>query len=327
MHTERELPHPLLEVLFTSEWSALYDPVTRSRWDTSGLFHEPVFDALNGKDGVDADTAGCLREACLDTPAISDREAIREWCEAGWSDPLRHYLHTNRLPKLNYADASGWIEDFTTMREKVGEEEVPPLTKEYTRAVSPIEIPLAGMPLPAREERLTLSGLAHLLVHAFGISGEKRLAVTGRHVRRTSPSGGSRHPTEAYAVAFDVDGLAPGVYHFNSVRRSLALVHKGQFQAQYLCEVAGLNRRISFAPRAALVLTSVVERSMHRYRDPRSYRVLHFDLGHLLKTLQLLARDRGMRYFSAYSLGDSAAERMLGVDGLMETAMCQFLLG
>ncbi len=329
---------PLLEVLFTPGWAALYDPASRERWNVQALLDPLVVECLGGAPSVAPEVNARLHEAGLVQPQPWGEAVAQAWCTAGWEDALRHYLHTNLLPKLSYLGSEGWREDFATMRQKVEESPIPPLTKHDDnprRRVkvyggcerAPLSDALEGSMETGPTRSLSLPMLGDLLVHAFGVSGRKTLAVTGEHVRRTSPSGGSRHPTEAYVAAFEVEGLAPGIYHFDSADSSLALLQEGQWRASYMAEVAGMNRRVRFVPRAALVLTSMVERSMHRYRDPRSYRVLHFDVGHLLMTLQLLARARGLSYFSAYSLADTAAERMLGIDGLMETAMCQFILG
>lgn len=317
--------NPMVEVLFTSEWSAIYDPASRERWELTALLDKATFHVLNGEGDATPEVLAARRDAGLVEPESVSGNAARAWCEAGWQDPLRHYLHTNLLPKLSYADREGWLEDFSTMRSKVEDSPVPPLTKSYSKELKVIDLPAHA----ACDDHtsLTLAVLGHLLIHTFGVVGEKRLAVTGRHVLRTSPSGGSRHPTEAYVVAFDVEGLPAGVYHFDSAKKSLTQMRDGQYSAVYMAEIAGLNRRIGFTPRAAIVLTSVVERSMHRYRDSRSYRVLHFDLGHLLRTLQMLAGASRLAYFSAYSLGDTPAEHLLGIDGLMESAMCQFILG
>jgi SagB-type dehydrogenase family enzyme len=174
---------------------------------------------------------------------------------------------------------------------------------------------------------LTLARFSTLLRTVFGVSSHKSLKVTGIHLRKRSPSGGSRHPTEAYVIAFDIPGLAPGAYHYNPASHRLVVLKDGDLKNTYMKEVVGLNRRLSFVPRAAIILTSIVERSMHRYRDSRSYRVLHFDIGHLLQSSQLVARAQGVQCFTAYSLADSKAEAMLGIDGLMETAMAQIILG
>jgi SagB-type dehydrogenase family enzyme len=326
-----------LEVLFTPTWSAIYDPVSRERWDALALLDIQVLNALCG-DLITPEHVSKLADSGIVRCQPYSKDDADEWIVAGWGDALRHYLHTNLLPKLNYGSASGWLEDFGTMREKLDSDMPPPMTKHYSDAAcrlsllaDPVIQPLSAVmqkTLPFNGGRLTnLPELATILTHVFGVSGCKNLAVTGRHITKTSPSGGSRHPTEAYVVVFSIEGMEKGVYHFDAERHELALLEMGEMQTEYEQNVLGLNRRISFKPRAAIVLTSVVERSMHRYRDSRSYRVLHFDLGHLLMSCQLVAYSLGLSYLCAYSIADSAAERMLGVDGLRETAMTQILLG
>lgn len=326
-----------LEALFTPDWSAIYDPLSRDRWDASALLDRDVFDALCAKELTPK------QEHLLSAAELVLRQPyfhgdINEWTTGGWTDALRHYLHTNFLPKLDYGTADGWREDFCTMRQKVNDDPPPQMAKRYEKSpfrvhlkpeqlLAPLHFTFKNSPQGARQRQTGMSELATLLVHVFGVSGHKTLAVTGRHLRKTSPSGGSRHPTEAYAVVFDIDGLEPGIYHFCAENHELELLSKGDMRTAYQESVLGLNRRLHFSPRVAIVLTSIVERSMHRYRDSRSYRVLHFDVGHLLMSSQLVARALCIPYLSAYSIADGAAEKLLCVDGLMETAMTQILLG
>src|SRR5690606_32810584 len=75
-------------------------------------------------------------------------------------------------------------------------------------------------------------------------------------VRKISPSGGSRHPTEGYLLARDVPSLAPGVYHFCAGDNTLD---------QIGCEVPDDrlsmlfmgHTRVGFRPRAFAVMTTV----------------------------------------------------------------------
>ena len=326
-----------LEALFTPDWSAIYDPLSRDRWNATALLDRDVFDALCAKELTpQQEDLLCASELVRQQPYF--HTDVHEWTTGGWTDALRHYLHTNLLPKLDYGTADGWREDLSTMRQKVEDDSPPQLAKRYEE--SPFRLYLKSDQLPVAlhstfknsvqgvgQRQTGMSELATLLVHVFGVSGHKTLAVTGRHLRKTSPSGGSRHPTEAYAVVFDVDGLEPGIYHFCAESHELELLSKGDVRNAYQESVLGLNRRLHFSPRVAIVLTSIAERSMHRYRDSRSYRVLHFDVGHLLMSSQLVARALCIPYLCAYSIADSAAEKLLRVDGLMETAMTQILLG
>ncbi|MBX9697461.1 MAG: SagB/ThcOx family dehydrogenase, partial [Alphaproteobacteria bacterium] len=66
----------------------------------------------------------------------------------------------------------------------------------------------------------TLEELSTLLFASFGlIHGEwKELTSHGFEeigYRRSSPSGGALHPVEAYVFVFNIEGISPGVYHYN----------------------------------------------------------------------------------------------------------------
>lgn len=326
-----------LEALFTPEWSAIYDPLSRSRWSVEALLDPRHVAALCAPDRT-SEQESLLRESELVCEQTYDKNDVETWAQHGWSDPLRHYLHTNFLPKLDYGVAQGWVEDFKTMREKVAQDPAPALTKSYSTSehrrtlvgnrfqASYFDI-TTDNPKQRNRTATQFDDLAALLVHVFGASGEKSLAVTGRHITRTSPSGGSRHPTEAYVLVFNIEGIASGAYHFNAESHELEIIQAGDLLDDYLKHSLGLNRRVNFIPKAAIILTSIPERSMHRYRDSRSYRVLHFDVGHLLLSAQLVARAINIPYFCSYSIADESIEKTLGIDGLMETAMCQIALG
>jgi hypothetical protein len=62
--------------------------------------------------------------------------------------------------------------------------------------------------------------LGTLLSRTFAVQQRGRVEGQGPVIQRTSPSGGSRHPIEAYVLAWNVDGLAPGAYHYDSSRAS-----------------------------------------------------------------------------------------------------------
>ena len=66
---------------------------------------------------------------------------------------------------------------------------------------------------------------------------------------------------------------------------------------------------------------------MHRYRDSRSYRVMHYDIGHLLQTTAYLSNAISAQYYGGYSLHDSAVEELIGIDGIFESAMAFAAVG
>lgn len=74
--------------------------------------------------------------------------------------------------------------------------------------------------------------------------------------------------------------------------------------------------RCPFAPAAIIGIFTVFERNMYRYREPRTYRSVHLDAGHILGTVELLSRELGFRHFVQYGADEMAWLRCLGLDPL-----------
>ena len=166
---------------------------------------------------------------------------------------------------------------------------------------------------------MTLSDLSTLLsltcrIQMWGVD------VDGdRAPFKTSPSGGATHPGEAYVIALKVTGLNNGIYHYRADRHALEQLQAGA--------TPGLVRQFLpaqpwFTKAAAVVLfTAVFGRSQWRYQYARSYRAVLIEAGHLCQTFLLTATWLGLAPFCTMSLGDTAIERALGLDGITESVL------
>jgi len=164
-----------------------------------------------------------------------------------------------------------------------------------------------------------LSKLGTLLGLTFGVQMEARTAAGVHVVFKTSPSGGARHPIEAYVLALRVSGLPRGLYHFGADTRRLHLVRRGATSAQL---VEYLSGQWWFADAAALVLmTAVLPRVRWRYPHPRAYRSVLLGAGHLCQTFCLVATSLKLAPFCTQALADSRIERDLGIDGVDEVVV------
>ena len=141
--------------------------------------------------------------------------------------------------------------------------------------------------------------------------------AAGTHVLfKTSPSGGARHPIEAYVLALRVSGLPKGLYHFAPDTGRLHPVRRGASSSQL---VEYLSGQWWFADAAALVLmTAVLPRVRWRYPHPRAYRSVLLGAGHLCQTFCLVATWLKLAPFCTQALADSRIERDLGADGIDE---------
>lgn len=110
-------------------------------------------------------------------------------------------------------------------------------------------------------------------------------------IGKSVPSGGSRHPTETFLRVHRHDGLPSGFYYFHPLRHALIPVG------------ADLGVLGEPEPTSSLdievFLASYVQRAMFRYRDPRSFRALLVDAGHLDAMVGALAAFVNWHYESS----------------------------
>jgi SagB-type dehydrogenase family enzyme len=141
----------------------------------------------------------------------------------------------------------------------------------------------------------------------------------GRLPLKTSPSGGARHPIEAYVCARRVTGLRPGLYHYAADVHQLERIRGGDMTARVK---AWMPQSAHFAQAAFLVvLTAVLERQVWRYPYPRAYRAALAEAGHVCQTFCLAATWRGLAPFCLMGLDDALIEQDLGIDGVTETVL------
>jgi len=207
----------------------------------------------------------------------------------------------------------------------------PPPVKRYPGA------PLVALPAPpARGEfaevllgRRTWRGfgskplpqaaLAQLLDLTWGVRGWAEAGEADRVPLKTSPSGGARHPIEAYVMALRVEGLPRGLYHYAADAHALERIRAGATARQLEAYLSG---QWWYRPASALMLmTAVVPRVQWRYPFARAYRSVLLEAGHLCQTFCLVATWLGLAPFCTMALADSRIERDLQIDGLEEVVL------
>jgi SagB-type dehydrogenase family enzyme len=166
---------------------------------------------------------------------------------------------------------------------------------------------------------VNLEALAQILELTFGIQAWVDVPGLGRAAMKTSPSGGSLHPIEAYVLAQRVNGLKAGIYHYNTDRHELEWLRKGVSQAAL---ERSLGHQWWFARGAFLVLmTAMFGRTQWKYDSARAYRVVLAEAGHLCQTFCLTATWLGLAPFCTMALADTMWEEWLGIDGVSESIL------
>jgi SagB-type dehydrogenase family enzyme len=276
----------------------------------------------------------------------SDRLALgervgRDWHIHGWSEAADYHFATFDYTFVDYRPgAGGASHDRAVMREYNALEADRDRIKRYPDAVDrcPLPEPSSHI-LPAdvenafgcsagSSESLAAVTLAPVLSMAVGVLSEfsaRPPALPFLH--RSSPSGGARHPVETYVCAVDVEGWGSGWYHVCPRPLELERLTAGRLDDGMLRQMfPACAAAWAGTPRAVVVLTAIFERNMYRYREPRTFRTVHMDVGHVAATVQACATAMGMR--TCISTGDDAdtIEGMLGLHWLEEAYMMSVAL-
>ncbi|MDC6179764.1 hypothetical protein C2I33_14385 [Ralstonia solanacearum] len=141
--------------------------------------------------------------------------------------------------------------------------------------------------------------------------------------RRTSPSGGSLHPSEAYLVAMRITGLAPGIYHYRSHKHELSVVRRGFDPEQLGPLLCAQNFANDLA--YGVFVTSRFDKMWWKYPHSRAYRVALLDIGCLTQTFQLVCTAQGIQSWPTGYFIDHEINQLLDLDTDVESVM--FFLG
>ncbi len=172
--------------------------------------------------------------------------------------------------------------------------------------------------IEARRSRRTYSGqplslaeLSRLLYAAQGITqrqGELRAA----------PSAGALYPIELYAVAHNIAGLEPGIYHYAVPAHELELVRQGDQRAAVT--KAGLGQGHLGQANVCIVLSAIFQRLRWKYHE-RTYRYALLEAGHIGQNLYLAATSMGLGACAVGAFLDDDLNGLLGLDGEEEAAL------
>lgn len=247
-------------------------------------------------------------------------ENYLSWTKSGWDNAANYHFFTWDAPFLDYTkQGQGHEIDRTKM---VGYQSRQPDVDRYKKYDTPLRnIPLPSLNsfLPAKlAQNLTASErIQYLLSIAFGKNGEKTCHwIDVPLLRRTSPSGGCRHPTEGYFLSLNLKDIKNGFYHIQTDPISLCLISSQndsfteEFKTEKESNITGV-----------IVVTCVFERNMYRYREPRTFRTVHMDIGHILATIEMLGKELHVKTRIRLNFNEIAILEQIGVSRLEEGVM------
>lgn len=177
------------------------------------------------------------------------------------------------------------------------------------------------------DRALPLEQTAHLLRRSFAVLSEAPVGGGLTALRKSAPSGGGMHPVEAYLLALDVQGLAPGWYHYRADQHRLAPIREldtATARERVTVYTAG-QRYFASAP---MVVALGLRFPRHHWKYPqhaKALRVMLLEAGHLGQTFYLSATQQGLGAFFTCAINEADLDRDLGFDGVSQG--CIALLG
>ena len=158
-----------------------------------------------------------------------------------------------------------------------------------------------------------------LLSSVFGMTRYYNESALDKRIIKTSPSGGARHPLEAYCAVQNVRGIPPGLYHYEVESNSLALI--GAFPGTEVINALFSGQHWVMAAAVTFFFTAVLHRSMWKYDHSRALKVTLLDAGHVGQTFHLTATALGLGVFTTAAVRDEAIEKYLQIDGISEVVV------
>lgn len=175
------------------------------------------------------------------------------------------------------------------------------------------------------DSALSSRELSALLTHALSCSRPLQSAVNKAVTifRRPYPSGGALYPIEFYLLAMAVDGLKPGVYHFDPRARALRCLREApRDELMHPLEALEHQRHAS----AVIVMTAIFRRSTIKYGN-RGYRFALIESGHAAQNVALMATALGLGSLSWGAYFDDELNTLLGIDGVSESVVNTLFIG
>lgn len=260
----------------------------------------------------------------FDDTTVTDRSssgAADAWRQFGWAEAYSYLAATRDYPFVQMGNPAGFVADNERMQE-YSQESAPPCVYQTLPAEQSFPLrkldskgslssaisSLSGQQIRGRE------GVAVLLDACFGERGKISFLHQGEFLRKAVPSGGARHPTEAFLFSFSGFCFPLGVYHYNVQHHRLDLLRSGDFYKTASEATFDLGKKYAKPPVALLVFTTLFERAMWRYRDARSWRAPLMDVGHTMMAYRVVSNALGFKHYTYQKFQDDTICGLLGVN-------------
>lgn len=235
------------------------------------------------------------------------------------------YLERTRDYKFFDYAKDGWQKDARMMASYLEEEAEQNRSKKYIEVsyepwrYTAVEA-ITGTEIIAKQN--VFDFVFNSVVATFGTLRNKSLSQGEPVLQKSIPSGGSRHPTEAYVI----DVRKKDIYHYCCENNAFGKISMANSDFYTVC-FGEPETYVPFKVNYIVLLTCVWERNMFRYREPRTFRSVHLDAGHAVCNIEVLCQKAKVRYKVQYGMNSKVLEGLLKIDPLVEGIMCAVMIG
>jgi len=164
---------------------------------------------------------------------------------------------------------------------------------------------------------------SHVMHRVFGAQAVHTVTKDVAIVKKTSPSAGGLHPTDAYLLIQHVERVEPGLYHYHAGDHAIEPIRPMSPDDAYALALKLLAHQDWFAGAHAIVIyTPRFLRSFWKYRShAKVHRAVTLDVGHLSQTLQISATEFGLGAFVTAAINEVDVEQALDLEPMRESPL------
>jgi len=155
-------------------------------------------------------------------------------------------------------------------------------------------------------DSMSVEDLSQILWATQGIT-----VSIGDHQLRTAPSAGALYPIETYLLINRVDGLEPGLYHYDVETHQLDILKLGDYSREV--NTGALDQQIAERASVVFIWSAIFQRSKWKYLQ-RAYRYIFLDAAHIAQNLALAAVGLGLGSCQIGALYDDYLNELLDLD-------------
>lgn len=158
---------------------------------------------------------------------------------------------------------------------------------------------------------LSFDAFSAVLYRAFGARAVSDYAPGVQLLKKSVPSAGGLHATEAYLLVQRVEGVPVGLYHYHPVAHALEPLREldAETAASLARRFVAAQAYYAGAP-LQIALVSRFERNFWKYRNhAKAYRAVTLDAGHLSQAMYLAATESNLGAFITAAINEVEIEQ------------------